>query len=149
MNLERIVEVEPAWDRRHADPNKNYGIHGAELRFLLKGPVGAVQFLIYTNWQLKHVEEEFRNKDTGDHILCRPMPADIGYHSFIPRYEGQEIIQENCPYLDGKPCYYDGSGLNALRVFELMVKEGGEAMWKYLEGYYKDRLEASAEVEAK
>lgn len=30
---------------------------------------------------------------------------------------------ENCPYLDGKPCYYDGSGLNAEPVFDILVKD--------------------------
>ena len=65
-------------------------------------------------------------------------PADIGYHSPVPYYEGQEVIQQSCEYLNGKPCYYDGSSLNAVKYFDIMVREGSEALWKALEKYYDD-----------
>lgn len=54
VNLERIVRFEPAYDKR----DKNYGIHGVQVRFVLKGAEGAVQFLLYTNWQLPHIVKE-------------------------------------------------------------------------------------------
>lgn len=130
----RDVEVTPAFDRRDPVPSKNYGIHGAEIRFVLRGPAGAVQFLLYTNWMLPHVEKELDVK-YGTHSLCHPLPADLGYHSPRPMYEGQES-QPDCPYLDGKPCYYDGSGLNARRVYDVMVAQGGDALWRELEAYY-------------
>lgn len=44
----RLVEWTPAYDKQ-----PKYGIHGMELRFVLKGPEGATQFLLYTNWLLK------------------------------------------------------------------------------------------------
>ena len=50
------ITIAPAYDKRNIDPKKNYGgIHGCEMRFVLKGECGAVQFVLYTNWQLPHL----------------------------------------------------------------------------------------------
>ncbi len=143
--LERIVEIEPAYDKRNTDPKKNYGIHGASMRFLVRGPRGVIQFLIYTNWHLPNVHEELVSKcqpdrSYGRYCTLAPMAADIGYHSPVPMYEGQEPISDSCPYLNGVKCYYDGSGLNAQRYFDIMVSEGHESLWKALEQYYEDRF---------
>ena len=47
--MHRRIEFAPAYDKRHPDPQKNYGIHGVEMRWLLEGPRGVIQFLVYTN----------------------------------------------------------------------------------------------------
>jgi hypothetical protein len=135
MTLERVVQVRPAYDKRDPDPKKNYGVHGADLIFGLKGEAGAVQFVIFTNWYLPGVADEMWKKG-NPRIFFSPMPADVGYHSPKPLYEDQNQISEACEWLDGKPCYYDGSGLHAEEVFTLMIAEGHEAMWKHLEEYY-------------
>jgi len=57
MPLERIIQFTPAYDKR-----PKYGIHGVNLRFLLKGPKGAIQFLLFTNWMTPKVREEHRAK---------------------------------------------------------------------------------------
>lgn len=141
-NLERIVEFTPAFDKRHRDPSKNYGIHGVELRMVLKGEAGAVQFVLYTNWQLPHVTRELDAK-RGSHTLCHPMPADLGYHSPSPRWDDQ-TAQPDCPYLDGKPCYYDGSGLNAERIYGVLLREGSDGVWRELREYYDELFAESA-----
>jgi hypothetical protein len=139
VNKERTIIFEPAFDRRDPDPSKNYGIHGVSCRFILKGEEGAVQFLLFTNWQLPHVQEEMNARmSPGRAVLYNPMPADLGYHSLKPTYEGQELAQESCPYLDGKPCYYDGSGLNAERVYVRLLEEGSDGVWAALEQYYEE-----------
>lgn len=141
MTFERIVHMEPAYDKRAPEPAKNYGIHGVNLRMILKGPLGATQFLLFTNWQLPHVTEESlaREIHRGERIGLKcsflPMPADLGYHWLTPRYEGQETMGP-CEYCDGKPCFYDGSGLNAEGVFEILLREGSDGVWKKLEAYY-------------
>jgi hypothetical protein len=146
--FERLIEILPAFD---SDPHKDYGIHGVEMRFVLKGPRGAVSFLLYTNWQLPHVTRETDERTAakalagGDiavalRCLYHPIPADRGYHSPVPLYEGQRALGP-CPYLDGAPCYYDGSSLNARVVFEALLREGGEGVWKELEYYYRSALE--------
>lgn len=161
--LQHILEFTPAFDKRNADPNKNYGIHGVELRFVVKGSLGAVQFVLYTNWQLPHVAAEQEERGCGRYCLNKAMPADLGYHSPKPMYHshqpmgatkirwvdgeigGQKLkVPESeptgtftpCEFLDGKPCYYDGSGLNAKRIFEVLTREGDAGVWRELEAYY-------------
>jgi len=143
-DVKRIVEFSPAFDKRHPDPKKNYGIHGVELRMILKGKLGAVQFVLYTNWQLPHVTKESRKELSPDkYCLFEPLPADLGYHSPKPIYEGQSAQSSSCEYLDGKPCYYDGSGLNAHRVYEILLEKGSDGVWAELESYYKETFETT------
>lgn len=129
--MERRIEIIPAFDRRHPDPRKSCGIHNAEIRFYLIGDAGAIQFVASTGWDLPHVRHEFSGRRAS-----RAWGTDLGYHSLAPHYEGQTSLTDACPVLNGKPCYYDGSSLNAEPVFEKMVAEGHEAVWKELERYY-------------
>lgn len=150
-DFERKIEITPAFDKRHSDPAKDYGIHGCDLRFVLIGPLGAVQFLLYTGWHLPHVKAEFDRKPCevkswGKHCFGAAQPADIGYHSPRPMYSDQPVVNENCEYLGGIPCYYDGSSLQAEDVFKILVEGGGEAMWKELERRYHGIFDAE-EVE--
>lgn len=137
--MEKIIEFLPAFDKRNANPSKNYGIHGVDLRMYLKGDKGVVQFVLYTNWHLPHVQDELESKTVDiDRFYIKtfkPQPADLGYHSPKPRYEGQ-YRTENCDLLDGHECYYDGSGLNAERIYDVLLKEGSEGVWRELEIYY-------------
>lgn len=133
--FQKIIEFNPAYDRRNPDPRKNYGVHGVTLRMVLVGELGATQFVLYTNWQLPHVTKEIEHgKDA--YFLLKPLPADFGYHSHTKMYEWQQV-NENCEYLKG-PCYYDGSGLEAQRVFEVMLQDGSDGVWRELEKYYQE-----------
>lgn len=153
----RIVTFTPAFDKRDPDPKKNFGIHGVELRMVLKGPEGAIQFVVFTGWHWL----------TNTH---GPMAADFGYHARKPQYEGhlpiggtafnyEKMIEIGttdhplqfpervetgtftpCEYLDGAPCYYDGSGLYAEKVFQRMIREGDDAVWQELEQAYASRF---------
>ena len=141
----RLVEWSPAWDKRHEDPTKNYGIHGMELRFVLKGPETATQFVLYTNWLLKHNQEaQDRVLAPSPHLLCHPLPADLGYHSLRPVYSEHQLADETCPYLDGRPCYYDGSALRALDLYWRFVAEGDVIVWRELESEYWDVVHRAA-----
>jgi len=130
--MEKLIEWTPAYDKRHADDKKNYGIGCVTVKFLLKGKLGAVQFYILSGWHLPHVQEEHRNHPG----FANPVGADVGYHSPKPIYEGQTPIDDSCPYLDGKPCYYDGSGLAADTLFDEFVTKGIDAVWNKLEEEY-------------
>jgi hypothetical protein len=143
--MEKIIQFDPAYDKRHPHPSQNYGIHGVDLRFVLKGELGATQFVVFTNWQLPHVTEELLGEPKhldaiGISTLFLPLPADVGYHSPTPMYDGQEPMSDRCEYLDGRPCYYDGSGLQAERLFSRFVTEGEPAVWKELEEVYVNRF---------
>jgi hypothetical protein len=141
--FEKITTITPAFDRRDPNPNKNYGIHGCELRMVLKGELGATQFLVFTNWQLPHVTEEFLNKNYTRKIELKcaflPTPADVGHHSPKPFYE-EQTKRDDCPYLDGNPCYYDGSGLRAEEWYDILVEYGSDKIWEMLEEEYYSRF---------
>ena len=124
--FERHIVFGAAYDKRDSDPAKNYGIHGVDMCFVLKGSEGAVQFVLYTGWQLPSLGNRF----------TEPMPTDLGYHSLVPHHEDQGVISESCEWVDGKPCYYDGSTLNARPVFDILVSEGEDGLWRELEEYY-------------
>lgn len=132
----RSIEWTPAYDKR-----PTYGIHGLTIRFLLTGEAGVVQFLLYTNWQLPHVTQDLLRKpyepSSGDpHWMERPHPADLGYHSLAPVYDGQPMTRQTCEYLGGLPCYCDGSALDAEPVFHRLLAEGDTGVWAALEEYY-------------
>ena len=138
--MERIIRFTPAWDKRSDDPKKNYGVHGVELGFYLKGEKGTVQFKIFTNWFQPHVAKEFKHRDWDfDDLWCpfKPLPADLGYHSPVPMYEDHHAVGENCEWTGGV-CYYDGSSLAAEKIFEILTESGDEGVWKALEDYYAE-----------
>ena len=143
--LKKIITFYPAYDKTHSDPKKNYGVHGVELKFVLKSDKGAVQFLLYTNWHLSHVQEELNRKLDSQfpHLSCHPQPADLGYHSPKPTYKGQTQMPGGCEYLDDKPCYYDGSSLNADRIYKVLLEKGSDGVWQELEEFYKEIFEES------
>lgn len=138
--LERIVKFYPAFDKRSPEPSKNYGVHCVDLLMLVRGPKGAVQFKLFTGWYLPNVVKEHENR--ADHLFCHPTPADLGYHAHTPQYEDQEPISAECEWLGG-PCYYDGSGLNAQRIYDVLLVEGDEGVWRELEEYYKELFNGS------
>lgn len=145
MKMEKLIEFTPAFDKRNPNPNKNYGIHGMELRFILKGNKGATQFLIYTNWYLPHVLHELSQKAAQEfdssyiELLFSPMAVDIGYHSKMQVYENQLLISKDCPYTNGD-CYYDGSGLRAEEFLPKFLEKGTNAVWEMLEEYYVNKF---------
>lgn len=139
MSFERIIQIQPPFDKRSVDPTKNYGIHGMTLRFILKGPLGATQFIYYTAQYLPHVADELFNK-AGTYNPFRGMAADIGRHSYKPLYEGEKPMDGVCDVL-GCPCYYDGSSLQAADFEKEFLERGTDAVWPMLEGRYRSYFE--------
>ena len=133
MDLQRRLEWVPGFDKRSDNPATNYGIHGAECKFLVQGPKGVVQFVIYTNWMPRSCRIAW-NAHKPAHLL-QPMAADLGYHSYNPIYPDQEPMTDECQYLGGR-CYYDGSSLNAEPLLDLLIEEGDGAVWARLEAKY-------------
>lgn len=141
---EHYIEWQAAYDKRHTNPSKDYGIHGVTCRWFVRGPEGAIQFVIYTNWHLPKVRQETRERlrlghDPYNYVLYEPMAADLGYHARTPQYKGQEPMRDDCEVIGG-PCYYDGSGLYAEEFFDLLVAKGGEAVWDRLDAEYAERF---------
>lgn len=134
--MEKWIEVDAAYDER----KKGCGIHGVDLHFYLRGPNGAAQFVIYTSWHLPHVQTELDGRMLDSefpYLQHKPMAADLGYHAYKRQYKGQTQLTKKCAVLHDKPCYYDGSGLNAETVFQDMLKRGHDAIWEALQETYE------------
>jgi hypothetical protein len=138
MKFKKKVQIRPAFDKRDPNPSKNYGIHGADMLFTLIGEKAAVTFMLYTNWHLPHIVEEFEH--LSDHTFCRPLPADIGYHSPYAMYEGQRPRKKACEYI-GVPCYQDGSASYADEFYQELITKGSKGLWAKMKEYYKSRFE--------
>lgn len=136
--FERLVEFEPAYHEVHEDPKKNYGVGGVRIRFVLRGPMGATQFLMGTDWHLPETWAWWAKTGrlSTAKSIKNPNGWDLGYHAKKPQYDGHTLMDKNCPHTGGK-CYYDGSALRAEPVLEALLKEGHEAVWKALEAEYR------------
>lgn len=116
----------------------SHGRHGLEIRFVVKGEEGAVQFLLFTGWMPQYAElNEISFRSVDDWGGKFMMPADLGYHSKTPLYADHTATHDACEFCDGQPCYYDGSGLNANDAMYALVNGGDDGLWKFLEEYYK------------
>ena len=144
LALTRRIEWDAAFDRTHPDPNQNFGRHGVEMRWLVIGPAGVIQWIVYTGWMLDNLHgagESMRlHRDQHHDVFCLPMAADLGIHSYVPLYYDDDgapggLFTDHCRLLDG-PCYYDGSGLNAQGPLALLIMGGGDAVWRRLEAEY-------------
>lgn len=140
--FEQIVKVSGAFDKRGETPN--YGISACRISFILKGPEGAVQFMIGTNWFTPEVQREHRQSNHDSDIRfdnIQPQGWDVGYHAKVPQYEDQSSME--CDLLGGQ-CYYDGSSLRADDWVLKFIEGGTDWLWPELEKEYTDRFEASS-----
>lgn len=141
--LERIVEFQPAYDRRDPDPKKNYGIHGAEIRMTVKDARGAVGFRVFTNWQLPHVARERFEREAAEgnaedlDLFFAPSAAGLSYHSPTQQWEGQQGATD-CPFLPGQTCYYGESITASDPYLAALIAQGGDAVWAMLEKRHAD-----------
>lgn len=96
MSLKKMVELTDAYDLRNADPKRNYGIHGSELRMVLKGPCGAVQFVLFTNRHLPHICEDWlaRLGQTGAELSAEQARRFRAYSGAWPSEEVEEVVRE-------------------------------------------------------
>lgn len=140
--MEQAVIFQPGFRCVATGPN-SHGIHGMEVRFLLRGPKGATQFLFYTDW-IPGLKEEMRHQRR--HGGGTPWPAhlwpngvDVGYHAHQPQYDQHPLMSEDCPILEG-PCYYDGSGLAGSDLMYEFINGGELAVWPVLRDWY-DRID--------
>ena len=131
--FKRAVAFEPGYN--DTEPNR-YGRHGMQIRFILTGPLGAIQFLIFlSDWTPGTISFGSAPGSLGS------MAVDLGHHWSKPTYEGE--VRRQCEYLPGGECYYDGSSLAAEKPFRVLVEDGPEAMWALLRKHYEAVAEAS------
>lgn len=140
---ERIVTVSPAFDKLGEIPN--YGISACRVRFILKGPLGVVQFVIGTSWHVPSARAHmltFAHNDEWyrEGKFFKPKGWDVGYHSPKPMYDDQPSME--CDLMPEGKCYYDGSGLRADEWIEDFIAGGTDWLWPKLEEEYRDLFES-------
>lgn len=134
--VERTLWLRPGYDMRSAPDGNNYGIHGAELLFVVKKGQVAVSWVIMNSWYLAAVRKELEKKNGLFSNRYDDGLGSIDYHCSTPQYEGQQTI-EDCVYIGG-PCYCDGSATASAELFDRMVAEGPGVVWETLEEWLKE-----------
>lgn len=142
--LVRDVIFTPGFDRRHPEPSKNYGISGGRLTFIVKGSKGAIQFVMGTPFYpasaVQHLINHYANDGREIAKSMAPFGWDVGCHSSVPRYEGQEPMQSHCDVIGGK-CFYDGSSLQAEEWLSEFLINGTNWLWPELERRYRSTFD--------
>lgn len=146
--MERRIAFEAGYDHRSypdACGGGGHGRHGMNIRFTLRGPAGATQWLVnLPNWTPGNIDR-IGTVDT-QHPVSAVVPAlspsdgyavDLGYHSPTPHYPEQRR-QEECTILPEGYCYHDGSGLNALPILAAFLEHGPMVVWAALARYYSE-----------
>lgn len=126
--FQTTVVFEPGYN----DRGGNHGVHGMDFRFLLRGPKGVAGFMMSSGW----VPGEKGVNPSVSTLF--PMATDISYHAHSPQREGHERATESCPYLDGQPCFSDGSFMAAEPVLEAFIVRGEAAVWEALRQWHDD-----------
>ena len=129
--MEKIAQVIPA--------SKNL-VGGAVFKFTLKGLQGAVHFAAVTDWY--HPPPEERNPRDPRTNMLRPDGYEVAYHSPIQEDPDLPTERENCPYLDGRTCYSDGSLRQAREWVPQFLEGGTNWLWGKLLEEYKERFPA-------
>lgn len=137
---ERRVEATAAFDKRHPEPSKNYGIHGLEFRFSLVGEMIAVSFGVSTGWHLPSVvgvegesSSEYRRAlHEHDHPGLHPLPMGLHFHLAEPLDYMDDQEPRPCDLLPAGQCWGDVTYTGADRPFFALVKGGLDGMWEEL-----------------
>lgn len=142
--MEKIVKFLPAYHKIDLDPKKNFGVGGVRCFMLLKGKKGCVHFVFNTGMHLPETYKYWRANGLHNRVNEFPdhMGLDVGYHSLKPHYEGQTLSRNECPWLDGRPCYGDGSALRSNEYMDILLREGSDKIWEMLEEEYKSVFES-------
>lgn len=119
MSFEKTIRFTSVFDERDLDSGKKDGV---KIVFLLKGPDGAVHYMMHAGWYINDNQS--------------PRALDLGHHFPEPQHAGHEITND-C--LCGRnPCYYYGSSCTAKPILRALLNEGGKGVWKILEEEYNE-----------
>lgn len=112
------------------------------VRYLVIGPAGAVQFVYWRLTGEAYTREKEMTAKYGPNESSQDdcdggylYAVDLGYHARAPMAYQRDFPSRECEYV-GR-CWYDGSSLNAAPVLTRLMKRGPDAVWRYLEDYYR------------
>lgn len=124
--FEREIKLYPLWNKRNVVSNKNYGIPGVELHFLLKGELGTVDFSIYTNLFLEKLEKENLSL-----LAKRP------FHDAVCLHSKNEVDNNDlfCCYTCGDCYLYEV--YDSRIIYSILLEKGSDGVWSKLEEIYE------------
>lgn len=127
-NFRRELIVRAAYEKRHDDPTRDYGVGGIDHVHVLIGPNGAVGWQLLTTMFLPHVNERFK-----DERWMRPTPGPLSFHAKDDRYGDVR----DCEFVGkcSSEIRWDGEG-----VYEAYASGGYEAMFAKLREFYEAYL---------
>lgn len=134
------VEVSPGFYLVRPEPSKNYGIGACRVTFYAIGALGAVQFMIGTDWYPERARQhlsKFPSRPVWEDT--QPTGWDVGYHAKVPQYEGHTSSGQ-CEVI-GCECFYDGSSRQADEWIEGFINGGTDWLWPRLDQLYRCRFE--------
>lgn len=143
MTLRREIRLLPSYDRTQ-DPKGNFGVHNAEMAFLLRGAEGTLVWCFYTDWWLPHLRQ--------DHLCnsrhCAQGSGIISLHLSSPPGRLAESDydfthnSEPCSWVSGDSgCWakiVSDFSTQSPALFNLLVAEGVDSVWTKLEALWKE-----------
>jgi len=155
----RKITFHPAWDRTAKDPKENYGISDVTITFDYVKNGKCVELWMGTGWHLPHVQKR-RQKGLRDDILsgteeflweryCKPFIYEVALYAVDNPINGDWFLFDDigpksiCWHLTrllgAKDLYYCWLPKKEKMAYDILVREGEEALWNYLEllwGYH-------------
>ena len=142
--LERIFRVLPAYDCIGVQPcvhgsercipgtGGSHGRKSAEMHLTVRGPDAEITLVISTGWDLPTVPAYHRGRE--------PRGAFVEFHTARPRYEGQDRgeARPDGTCRDWAACYLDTGYTMSDEPTALLIAEGSDAVWAWLENLYDE-----------
>lgn len=137
---ERAVVFQPGYNGdRTGDPRRDYGVHGMEITWYLRGPKGCVTLTVTVPmWVPGNLYPGHGLPPAGEpHWADMHNPHGFGvrYCAPVAQYEGQEPSRDDCPFI-GVPCYADRYLSGADEPASKFTEFGDAVMWAALETFY-------------
>lgn len=150
--LWRVFHVRPAYDCIGVQPcvhgsesckpgtGGSHGRHNAEMHLTVRGPDTEITLVVSTGWDLPTVPAYHRLSRDRDY----PRGAFVELHTARPRYEGQDggPPRPDGTCKDWAACYLDAGYSMSGEPTRLLVEQGSDAAWEWLEAlYYETQAE--------
>lgn len=146
MSFKKTIEIYPGYDRRAAAG----GVHGAEVVFALQGKHGAVTLAVQTNWIPKAAADEQALKSPSRVVETGVTPRSLDYTFHFDRalFKAQQLQHTVCPYMpEGVECYSMRDSALALKLRDVLLREGSTGVWKHLTKEYNNAVRMMGEAQ--
>lgn len=121
--MNREIKISPAWDRK----SEGYGVHAAEIHFIVKDETGALVWTVYTGWYLAGSPSSARSGMLVNHLYVTDPHVDF------------DTVNEECGWLDGEACMCTfATGLEGDKLYQTLIHKGSEAVFECLEVLHKE-----------